>query len=479
MHVTEYAHNVYPPITLKEGLDFHPHSRVSRWKPGSRMAYANSGPAVAARIVENITAVDFEDYIKTHFFNPMGMSSASYQRPSAQANAATLYDANMAPQPYWNIIMRPSGSINASAKDMAKFVAFFLSRGRVNDVQLISEESINRMETVGSTTAAAHGQVNGYGLSNLSSTHGQWIYREHGGGVMGGISELAYLPEANAGHAIVVNSGNYEAFSEISKLVRNYETRDLPPKEPTIEEYTVDDQDKSIEGLYRNINPRIQQLNFLNRLLNIVRLSFDDNVLVARGFFGGDSREFIPVNDTQYVRPKTGDINISRVVDPLVGEVVHIGMDVYKKTTTIAVYAPIAIFFLWVLSMVVSILFFPIWIVRKLRKKIPGGATLAIRVWPLLATLSIVIFLAAGILGQSGDVFSKLGRPSVYSIAIMIASIAFFVFSVLGAFTVVKHRNSEINVFAYWSSTLLSFTHLAVAMYLLWFGWIGMRFWAY
>jgi CubicO group peptidase (beta-lactamase class C family) len=36
IHLPEYAHNDPTPATLREGLDFHPHSRVSRWMPGSR-----------------------------------------------------------------------------------------------------------------------------------------------------------------------------------------------------------------------------------------------------------------------------------------------------------------------------------------------------------------------------------------------------------------------------------------------------------
>ena len=36
IHLPEYAHNQPDPVSLKEGLDFHPHSRISRWRPGSR-----------------------------------------------------------------------------------------------------------------------------------------------------------------------------------------------------------------------------------------------------------------------------------------------------------------------------------------------------------------------------------------------------------------------------------------------------------
>src|SRR6185295_17618790 len=68
IHLVEIAHNDPTPVSLKESLDFHPHSRISRWVPGTRKAYCNSGYAVAAFIVEKITGLKYEDYIKLNFF---------------------------------------------------------------------------------------------------------------------------------------------------------------------------------------------------------------------------------------------------------------------------------------------------------------------------------------------------------------------------------------------------------------------------
>ena len=62
MHFREYAKDA-PGMSLREALDYDHHSRISRWRPGTRMAYCNSGPAVAAYIVEKITGQRFEDYV--------------------------------------------------------------------------------------------------------------------------------------------------------------------------------------------------------------------------------------------------------------------------------------------------------------------------------------------------------------------------------------------------------------------------------
>ncbi|HEY5810971.1 MAG TPA: serine hydrolase domain-containing protein, partial [Povalibacter sp.] len=48
IHLAEYAYSAPDSMTIKAGLDYHPDSRVSRWIPGTRHAYCNAGPAVAA-----------------------------------------------------------------------------------------------------------------------------------------------------------------------------------------------------------------------------------------------------------------------------------------------------------------------------------------------------------------------------------------------------------------------------------------------
>ena len=106
LHMREYAKDA-KGMTLREGLDYDHHSRTSRWRPGTRMAYCNSGPPVAAYIVEKITGQRFEDYVTQNFFLPIGMSTATYfEQPSPQLT--TLYHGDgKTPYPYWNILASP------------------------------------------------------------------------------------------------------------------------------------------------------------------------------------------------------------------------------------------------------------------------------------------------------------------------------------------------------------------------------------
>src|ERR1035437_9515260 len=134
MHLAEYAKDA-KGMTLREALDYYRISRTSRWRPGTRMSYCNSGPPVAAYIVEKISGQRFEDYVTQNLFLPVGMKTATYfEAPSPQLT--TLYHSDgKTPFPYWNILLRPAGAINASAKDMSAYVQFYLNRGAVGGVQ--------------------------------------------------------------------------------------------------------------------------------------------------------------------------------------------------------------------------------------------------------------------------------------------------------------------------------------------------------
>jgi len=477
LHLPEYAHNEYPPVTLREGLDYHPHSRVSRWAPGTRMSYCNSGPPVAAYIVEKITGQPFEAFVEEHFFAPLGMTSATYfNDPTYRELGATLYTAGGEAVDYWNITMRPSGAINASPRDMARFIEFYLGEGMIDGERILGRSSLERMETVGSTSAAKAGQQAGYGLANYSSRHEHWTYRAHNGGVIGGITELAYLPDHELGHAIMLSNDDGSALEAISDLVRDFETRNLqpPPKPGAV---PVTDAHRRIAGLYEPINPRQEASRFIDRVLDVRRLYFEDGMLVQRPLFGGDAERFYPVGPVLYAEEESGIIDTAAVSDPVAGEVVHIGRRVLKPVSPLVVYGQLGVAILWGFAIASSLVYFPVWSVRRFRHRIPAGATIRIRTWPLLAAVSILVAFGALALGL-GDPFERLGKSSPYSLAVFAGTIAFAVFAILGVAASIRSRATPMNRANYWHSTLASTTHFAVMAYLASYGVIGWITWS-
>jgi hypothetical protein len=335
------------------------------------------------------------------------------------------------------------------------------------------------METTTTTDGARAGLEVGYGLHNYTSTHEHWTYQAHNGGVNGGLTEFAYLPDAGRGYAFMINSGSGAAYGDISDLVRNYQTRDLD--EPDIPEAAAPSEaDLQLVGLYHPINSRQQLSYFLDRMFGATRFWFDDGELRRKPLLGGEKRDYVPAGDGRFLSPDTGRVVVVATEDPLAGPVLHVGTQVFKTVSPLVAYGQLAIGALWLISIVTSFVYFLVWGVRKWRGKVPAGPSTRIRVWPLLAGVSVTAFLVLFATGMSStsNIFETLGKPTAISISIMLATLAFGVFAVLGAWTAARERGAEMNRFNYWYCSISSALHLLAAIYLGWFGIIGIQTWA-
>ena len=475
LHAADYALSD-PKLTLKQGLDFLPVSRTSRWVPGTRMAYCNSGPAVAAYIIEKITGQTYEAYIEKNFFLPMGMENMTFFASEPYKKlGATLY-LDKKPQPYWNISVRPSGSINASPKDMAKMIKFFINRGRIDTLQLISEASLNRMETPESTTGARAGMQNGYGLGNYSTSHKSYVYRSHGGGVNGGLTDFSYLPSHEVGYVVMVNSGDQHTLGQISYLIREYQTKHFN-SDKVFRNQSKAITDPVINGYYIQINPRIQMMYYVERIINVKQLWSKDEFLFISNLFGGWTETYSKLNDKQYVSKENGTIGVVRVEDPLEGNVIHADSRVLARISPIVVYGQLILVGLWLLYICGSLCFGLYWIIRYfINKKFPKRS-FNIGLWPCLTSLFAVMVYILGIIG-SNDFFESLGKVSVISVSIMLATLAFALSSLMSVINIILLRNTTVNQIHYWHLAVLSGLHLLATFYLMWYGMIGIRLWS-
>jgi CubicO group peptidase (beta-lactamase class C family) len=67
------------------------------------------------------------------------MTTASYLLTDpVQARGAALYDGPGRPLPYWHLALRPSGGMNASVRDMTRFVRMLINRGELGGSRIVS-----------------------------------------------------------------------------------------------------------------------------------------------------------------------------------------------------------------------------------------------------------------------------------------------------------------------------------------------------
>jgi CubicO group peptidase (beta-lactamase class C family) len=478
IHMREYAKDA-KGMTHREALDYDHHSRTSRWRPGTRMSYCNAGPTVAAYIVEKITGQRYEDYVTQNLFLPIGMKTATYfEQPSPQLT--TLYHSDgKTPYPYWNIIGRPSGAINASAKDMAAYVQFYLNRGSVGGTQIVPVASIDRMETPTRTWEAQQGLKAGYGLSNYPSFHDGFEYHGHNGGVDGGLTEMAYMPEYGVGYSYSINSGNGEAFGKIGDAIRAYITRDLTrPPVPAAAPLPADAADYA--GWYEPASPRIQMFQFLGRLIGLYRVRFASGNLLLSNISEID-QPFVPVSGEQfrYLPKKDHPEPVATAIllaPNAEGRFAYIGGTVKRIPTWLAM-SEIGLTVFFLLAFLSILLYAPFWIIGGFFKKRRRPAERSMRLWPLIAVLSLLAFVGLSI-ASNNDIFARLGNLTIWSFGIFLTTLLFAGASLASAAALWLARKREIRRFVRWFSILVTSALLIATVYLAYWGVIGIRTWA-
>jgi CubicO group peptidase (beta-lactamase class C family) len=478
MHLKEYAKDA-PGMDLRTALEFGRASRVSRWPPGTRMAYCNTGPTVAAYIVEKITGQRFEDYVQQNLFGPIGMKSATYFEPPAGTGTTLYHGDGKTPYPYWNIIYRPAGSINASANDMAPYVQFYLNRGTVNGVVVTPAAEIDRMESPASTWAAKDGLKSGYGLGNYWTIQDGFVYHGHTGGVDGGLTELAYMPEYGVGYFFSINSGNFDAFGGISKAIRSYITLKLQrPAVPAPAPLPSNASDYA--GWYEPNAPRQQMLYFMDRIKGISRVRFESGkMIIITGI--RRKRVFVPVSGRQFrYLPDDGApepaASVALLTPNREGRFIEAGTTLRHLPPWLA-WAEAGLLAYFDLAMIAIVVYAPFWIIGGFFKKRRRPLERAMRLYPLAAVLSLIacmmIFSASG-----NDFLNRLGQLTPWSAGLFLTTLAFAATTIMGAWSVATAPPSLVRPRVRWFSIAVSLALVIALAYFAYWGVIGVRTWA-
>jgi len=481
LHLREYAKDAPPTMTTLQGLDYDHHSRISRWRPGTRMAYCNSGPPAAAYIVERLTGERFEDFVAQNLFRPIGMKTATYFPPPAGTSTTLYHQDGKTPYPYWNILMRPAGSINASANDMAAYIQFYLNRGAVAGKQIVPAADIDRMEVPASTWAAKDGMKTGYGLSNYWSIEEGVVYHGHDGGVEGGVTDMSYMPDHNVGYFYSINAGNGDAFEKIGKAIRAYVTNKLAkPELPAVASLPQNASDYI--GWYEPDSPRVEMTKFIERLAGLTQIRFEDGKLLTRGL-GQWNEVFVPVFGTQFRHiPKKDPAEPVPTLELLTpnadGRFIQAGFDTTMKhiSTWLAIGQILVTIFV-LLSMIAILIYAPFWLLGGLSKRRRRPAERSLRTWPLVAVLSLLAMVA--IVAVSRDaLIERMGNLTGWSIAVFLTTLLFGVASVASLLAAGLAPEGGVRPGVRKFSLIVSLALLIATAYLGYYGIIGLRTWA-
>ncbi|MEI7421317.1 MAG: serine hydrolase domain-containing protein [Prolixibacteraceae bacterium] len=478
-HFAELGSDDPKPKTLRESLDFYPKERTSRYIPGTRVGYSNAGTSLAAYIVEKVTGMTFEDYVDSNFFKPMGIEHMTYlQSEQYKKSGAKLYDNGNALN-YFNILYRPSAALNGAPKDMVKMIKFFLNRGKVNDLQLISDSSLLRMERSESMPIGSKSVLlKGFGLANSADDYHGFVYHGHGGSIPGGNADFAYLPEFRMGYAVMINGGNEDAVFKIADLVKYYQTKDLPQKSSEIDRKNAGIAfDPS--GYYTIINPKIDLLGFIERIKNVQKVEIkNDTLLLKFPQHGNSISKYVPTGNNEYRSVTSNRVELAWINDPLDGKILlHYGY--FKKISTWWAFTLRSMLVAFPLTIVGTMIFGLLWILVWSLGKRWNKKALWIGLYPLITTsLILLVVLCYQLRVQTSyDSFQLLGTINPISILFLICGIGYAMASLWTVFYIHRNRREKMPLFFYMYSILAAMLNIIFMLYFLDNGLIGIPTW--
>lgn len=181
--------------------------------------YNNLMYATSGYIIELVTGMTWEEFVKSRILEPLGMNSTNFSVDASKKS--TDYS-----QPYAQKgdeitkinfrkidSMGPAGCINSNLTDMLKWLSLHLNKGKVNGTQIISEKIISELHSPQIPCQLFplkldELQFSSYGLGWFIESYRGRKHVNHGGNIDGFSSYTSFLPDENIGIVILTNLSN-------------------------------------------------------------------------------------------------------------------------------------------------------------------------------------------------------------------------------------------------------------------------------
>lgn len=130
-------------------------------EPGTHYQYSNAGINTAARIIEVVTGIKYEDFMQQRLFDPLGMKDTTFwpdanqvarlakaYRPDASKKNLIKSDLTQLSFPLSDRHRRfpmPAGGLFSTAEDTATYCRMLLNRGELNGKRYLSEAAFTEL----------------------------------------------------------------------------------------------------------------------------------------------------------------------------------------------------------------------------------------------------------------------------------------------------------------------------------------------
>ncbi len=214
-------------VALKPYLEQHLPPRFI--EPGEIIAYVDFHTALAGYVAEAITGQSFQRYTEDAIFNPLGMTSSTFQQTDlpgdiAQKRARSYRDlgTHFVPYEFDAIATTPAAGLYTSATDMTKYLQWLLQGWRGGQQTLVPDQAIRDQLSI---QARHHAALEGraYGFAERHFNGWRVLYKD--GQATGFNARIVIVPDAEIAFFIVHNVNILEPggkFSGARNFVRDF-----------------------------------------------------------------------------------------------------------------------------------------------------------------------------------------------------------------------------------------------------------------
>ncbi len=203
-------------------------------EPGSTYDYCNLNFNMTGAVIEKITGLRFDNYIRKHILEPINFYGNYCVDSLDSSRFATLYEHNAskntfeaspaayAPRReelskyvlgYSTPILSPTGGMKTTAIDLAKYMQMHMNYGKANGKRIISKKSAKTMQT-----GIANNGKYGLALTSTDIIEGKTL-KGHTGSAYGLYSAMFFDPEEKFGFVAITNGCNASYANQNSELV--------------------------------------------------------------------------------------------------------------------------------------------------------------------------------------------------------------------------------------------------------------------
>ena len=192
----------------------------------TKYGYTNAGYAIAGKVIEKVSGLKWEDYLKEKIFLPLKMNrttalSTDYAAAQNIAKPHTIVEGNLIILPFEDIDnMAPCGSMGSSVNEMSFWLITQLDSGNLEGKNVIPNNAIERTKQPQTIVRRANHPFNrtNYGLYGLGWALQDYESREivsHTGGVNGFVTSVTLIPKEKLGIVVLTNTDDNALYQTV------------------------------------------------------------------------------------------------------------------------------------------------------------------------------------------------------------------------------------------------------------------------